>query len=43
VPAESAKDGEVIFVVPHGTAAATLKIMFQEDSTEVPLDLTSSG
>jgi hypothetical protein len=43
VPAESAKDGDVIFVVPHGTAAATLKITFQEDSTEVPLDLTSSG
>jgi hypothetical protein len=39
VPAESAKEGDVIFVVPHGTARSRLKISVGSDSTEIPLAL----
>lgn len=39
VPGESAKEGDVLFVVPRGTAAARLRITYYEDSTEIPLDL----
>lgn len=39
VPAESAKEGDVIFVVPHGTAQSRLKISVGSDSTEIPLAL----
>lgn len=42
VAGESAKEGDVLFVVPHGTAAARLRITYYEDSTEIPLDLKAA-
>ena len=39
VAGEAAKEGEVIFPVARGTAAATLKITYYGDSTEIPLKL----
>jgi hypothetical protein len=41
VPAQSAKEGDVLFVIPHGTPGATLKITYGDDSTEIPLHLKS--
>ncbi len=41
VPGESAKEGEVVFVVPRGTPAATFKITYGGDSTEIPFQLES--
>ncbi len=41
VPAQSAKEGNVIFVVPRGTTNGKLKISFGDSSTEIPLDLAS--
>lgn len=41
VPAESAKEDDLIFVVPHGTTGAILKISYVDDSTEIPLALGS--
>ena len=40
VAGESAKEGDVVFEIPHGSAAGKLKITYYEDSTEIPLDLT---
>jgi hypothetical protein len=40
VAAQSAKDGEVLFVVPRETTSARLKIAYGDDSTEIPLSLT---
>ena len=37
VPAQSAKDGEVVFIVPRGTTAGRLKIEHLNLSTEIPL------
>ncbi len=39
VPGQSAKEGVVLFVVPHGTTAATLVITYADDSTNIPMDL----
>ena len=39
VPGESAKDGDVFFVIPRGTAAVHLRIRIGEKDTEIPLDL----
>jgi len=41
VPAESAKESGVLFVLPHGTTGGKLKITYGEDSTEIPLALGS--
>jgi hypothetical protein len=41
VPGQSAKDGEVVFVIPRSTPGARLKITYADDSTEIPLDLPS--
>jgi hypothetical protein len=41
VAAQSAKEGDVLFVIPRGTTGVTLKITYGDESTEVPLDLTS--
>jgi hypothetical protein len=41
VHAQSAKEGDVIFVLPHGTAGGNLKITYADDSTEIPLALES--
>ncbi|MBI3804683.1 MAG: hypothetical protein HY282_13075 [Nitrospirae bacterium] len=40
IPAQSAKEGEVLFVIPRNTTAAKLQISYADDSTEIPLDLT---
>lgn len=42
VPGQSAKEGDVIFAVPHGTAAGKLKIIYAGESTEIPLALEAS-
>ena len=42
VPAQSGKEGEVIFVVPRGTAGGKLKISYSDGSTEIPLVLGSA-
>ncbi len=42
VPADSAKEGDVLFVIPRGTPAARLKIAYGDESTEIPLDLRST-
>jgi hypothetical protein len=39
VPAQSAKEGDVLFVVPRGTAGGKLKITHLDRSTEIPLAL----
>lgn len=39
VKSQSAKDGDVVFVIPRATTAAKLRILAFERSTEVPLDL----
>ena len=39
VPGEAAKDGEVVFPIPRGTARGSLKITYYDDSTEIPLAL----
>jgi hypothetical protein len=39
VPGEAAKEGDVIFAISRGTAGARLKVTFNGDSTEIPLDL----
>lgn len=39
VAGESAKEGDVLFEIPHGSAAGKLKITYYDDSTEIPLDL----
>jgi len=41
VPAQSAKEGDVTFVIPHGSTGAMLKITHANDSTEVRLQLAS--
>jgi hypothetical protein len=41
VHAQSAKEGNVIFVLAHGTAGGNLKITYADDSTEIPLALQS--
>lgn len=41
VPGQSAKEGNVLFVIPRGRAGATLKIAHGDESTEVPLALTA--
>jgi hypothetical protein len=41
VHAQSAKEGNVIFVLPHGTTGGNLKIIYADDSTEIPLALQS--
>jgi len=41
VPGQAAKDGDVTFVIPHGTTGATLTITHANDSTEIPLPLTA--
>jgi LEA14-like dessication related protein len=41
VPAQSAKEGDVIFVVPRGTTDGKLKITYADESTEIPLALES--
>lgn len=41
VPGQSAKEGDVVFVIPRGITRAMLKITYAEDSTEIPLDLPS--
>jgi hypothetical protein len=41
VPAQSAKEGDVLFVIPRGTTGAKLKITYADDSTEIPLVLKS--
>ncbi len=43
VPGESAKDGDVLFVIPRGTTAAQLRIRIGDTRTEVPLDLRSAS
>jgi len=43
VAGESAKDGEVLFVIPPGTTAARLRIRMGDARTEVPLDLRSAS
>ena len=40
-PGQSAKEGDVTFVIPHGTTGATLKITYTDNTTEIPLKLTS--
>lgn len=39
VPGNSAREGVVMFSIPRATPAATLKITYYNDSTEIPLDL----
>jgi hypothetical protein len=39
VRAESGGEGDVLFVIPHGTTKGTLKITHDDESTEVPLAL----
>jgi hypothetical protein len=39
VHAESAEEGEVLFVIPHATTDGTLKITHHDESTEIPLAL----
>jgi len=41
VPGQAAKDGDVLFVIPHGTTGATLTITHANDSTEIPLQLNA--
>lgn len=41
VPGQSAKEGDVMFVLPRGTTAARLKITYNDDSTEISLNLAS--
>ena len=41
VPAQSAKEGDVICVVPRETTGGNLKITYGDDSTEIPLALGS--
>jgi hypothetical protein len=43
VAGRSAKDGDVLFVVPRGTPKATLRITHANDGTDVGLDLQSSS
>ena len=43
VAGESAKEGDVLFVIPRGTTAAQLRIRIGDQSTEVPLELQSSS
>jgi hypothetical protein len=42
VAAEAAKEGDVLFVIPRGTASGTLKITYYDDSTEIPLVLAKA-
>jgi hypothetical protein len=39
VRAESAGEGDVLFVIPHGTTDGALKITYEDESTEIPLAL----
>ena len=41
VPGQSAKEGDVTFLIPHGTTGARLKITYTDDTTEIPLNLTA--
>jgi hypothetical protein len=41
VPGQSAKEGDVVFVLPRGAPSATLKIANASDSTDIPLSLQS--
>ena len=43
VRGQSAKEGDVMFVIPRGTKEAKLKITHADDSTEIPLHLKSPG
>ena len=40
VPGQSAKEGNILFVIPRGVAGATLKIAHGGESTDIPLALT---
>jgi hypothetical protein len=42
VPGRSAKEGDVTFVIPHGTKEVKLRISFYEDATEIPLRIKSA-
>jgi hypothetical protein len=42
VASESAKDGDVIFAIPHGTARVKLVITHLDERTEIPLDAAPS-
>jgi hypothetical protein len=39
VPGDAAKEGEVIFPIPRGTASGTLRITYYDNSTDIPLTL----
>ncbi len=41
VPGQSAKEGDVLFVIPHGTPSATLVLTHGNDSTNIHLPLSS--
>jgi hypothetical protein len=43
VSAESAQEGNVLFVMPHGTTDGTLKITHGDESTKVPLALVGKA
>lgn len=43
VRAESAEEGDVLFVMPQGTFAVTLRITHADESTEIPLALGPRG
>jgi hypothetical protein len=42
VPTQSVKEGEVTFVIPHGTTGAKLLITDGDGGTEIPLALTGA-
>ena len=39
VPGEAAKEGELVFPIPRGTASGTLRINYYDNSTDIPLTL----
>lgn len=41
VRSRSAKDGTVLFVIPHGTAAANLEVSYYNEQTSIPLVLAA--
>ncbi|HTX54551.1 MAG TPA: hypothetical protein VMD08_14170, partial [Candidatus Baltobacteraceae bacterium] len=42
VPGDSAKEGDVVFVITRGTAGAKLQITYGDDRTEIPFSLTAA-
>ena len=42
VPAQSAKEGAVIFSIPHGTPGGELEINYEDDETSIPLDFSAT-